>query len=458
MKRILIANRGEIAKRIIYAARQLGYETVLVYSTEDVSSLPVSLADKSVCIGPPVANKSYMNQESIIQTALSYGCDAIHPGYGFLSENAEFAKKCEDKRIIFIGPNSSVIKKMGDKQSARKLARDSGVPTVPGSENIVTDIHEAKKTAEEIGYPILLKAAAGGGGKGMRAVNSEEEMETAFAEAAAESRLAFDSDDIYIEKLIERPRHIEVQILGDNHGNIVSVGERDCSLQRRHQKIIEESPASLLPESIRKKIQKDALAVAEAAGYNSAGTVEFILDEHGKYYFIEMNTRIQVEHPITEMVTGVDIVREQIQTAFGKKLSIRQNEIVTKGVAIECRIIAEDVDANFKPSPGIINDLRFPCGEGIRVESAVHNNSVVSPWYDSMVAKLIVHAPSRTEAVRKMKLALYETKIQGIATNIPLLKEIMDDKEYNAGKFDTSYVEAFLERRSNETDWLGEHK
>ena len=444
LKRVLIANRGEIAMRIIRAARQLGIETVLVYSRADSDTKPVRFATKAICVGSAAASGSYLNQESIIQTALSMGCDAIHPGYGFLSENVEFAEKCISHGIRFIGPTPEVIRQMGDKQSARMLMRTSGVPTVPGSDGIVADAAEARNLAEQVGYPVLLKATAGGGGRGMRIVRDGSEIGSAFSVAAAEASAAFGDGRLYLEKLIRDPRHIEVQILGDLNGNIIHLGERDCSLQRRNQKMIEESPAYCLDEETRQRIREAALKAAKAVNYSSAGTVEFVLGEDG-FYFIEMNTRIQVEHPVTEMVTGVDLVREQLMIAGGDPLSVRQEDVKLSGAAIECRINAEDISRNFAPSPGTITKLHFPCGTGIRVESALVSGSTVSPWYDSMIAKVIVQAANRQESIRKMKTALDETIIGGVPTNIDFLKAVMDDSEYKDGKVDTGYISRMLE-------------
>ena len=446
LKRILIANRGEIAMRIIKAARQLGIETVLIYSAEDADSKTLAYADKAVCIGSAAASKSYLNQESIIQTAVSFGCEAIHPGYGFLSENAEFAEKCKANDIGFIGPDPEIIRKMGDKQSARALMKQIGVPTVPGSDGLIDSVEEAKSVAEKIGYPVLLKATSGGGGRGMRIANNESEIENSYNTAVAEASNAFGDGRLYLEKLILNPRHIEVQILGDHYGNIIHLGERDCSVQRRNQKMIEESPAYALSEYGRTKIRSAALMAAKAVGYTSAGTVEFVLDRSGNFYFIEMNTRIQVEHPVTEMITGIDLIREQLLIASGERLNICQSNVAVRGAAIECRINAEDPSKNFIPSPGCISRLQFPCGAGIRVESALSSMSRISPWYDSMVAKIIVHADSRQEAIRKMLTALQETAIEGVNTNIDFLKRVLSDKEFYDGNIDTAYIERFLEK------------
>ena len=443
LKRILIANRGEIAMRIIRAAMQLGIETVLVYSEEDANTKPVLFATKSVCIGSAAASRSYLNQESIIQAAISFECDAIHPGYGFLSENAEFAEKCMSNGIAFIGPKPDVIRQMGDKQSARKLMKERGVPTVPGSDGFVASVTEAKEIAGKVGYPVLLKATSGGGGRGMRIAQSEDEIEGAFDAATAEATSAFGDGRLYLEKLIQTPRHIEVQIIGDQYGNIVHLGERDCSMQRRNQKMIEESPAYSLDAKTRDQIRNAALMAAKAVGYSSAGTVEFVFGAD-EFYFIEMNTRIQVEHPVTEMVTGLDLVREQLLIAGGEKLSFQQEDVVLFGAAIECRINAEDTSRNFAPSPGKISNLQFPCGAGIRVESALISGSKISPWYDSMIAKVIVVANDRGEAIQKMKTALDEFVIEGIPTNIDFLKGIMASGEYKEGRIDTGFINRFL--------------
>lgn len=443
LKRILIANRGEIAMRIIRAARQLGIETVLVYSTEDAYTKPVSFATKAVCIGGPAASKSYLNQESIIQTAISYNCEAIHPGYGFLSENADFAEKCIAHGVGFIGPSPDVIRRMGDKQSARRLMKENGVPTVPGSDGFVLDAEDCKRIAQRVGYPVLLKATAGGGGRGMRIAWNEEEIQSAFESASAEATNAFGDGRLYLEKMILNSRHIEVQILGDAYGNIIHLGERDCSIQRRNQKMIEESPAYRLNEETRKQIRAAALLAAKNVGYSSAGTVEFVLGQDG-FYFIEMNTRIQVEHPVTEMVTGLDIVREQLLTAGGERLSVQLEEVALSGAAIECRITAEDSSRSFAPSPGTITKLHFPCGEGVRVESALVSGSKISPWYDSMIAKVIVKANNRGEAIQKMRTALDEMVIEGIQTNIKFLKDVMANAEYESGKVDTGFISRLL--------------
>lgn len=444
-KRILIANRGEIALRIIRCCREMGIETVLIYSTADKESLPVQLATYPICIGPAHAKKSYLNQEAIIDLARRMECEAVHPGYGFLSENAGFARKCEENGLIFIGPSSEIIDKMGDKQSARTLMRENGVPVVPGSKELVSDADEAKRIADEIGYPVLIKASAGGGGRGMRKAFDADEIENAFNTARAEAESAFGNGDMYIEKLILKPRHIEFQILGDKFGNIVHLGERDCSIQRRNQKMIEESPSRALSEKLRTEMGEAAIKAARAADYYSAGTVEFVLDGEGRFYFIEMNTRIQVEHPVTELVSGVDLVREQIRIAAGLKLRFEQKDVVLRGHAIECRINAENPLDGFKPTPGKIDFLHLPAGNGVRVETAVYPGYEISPFYDSMVAKIIVHASGRLEAIRKMRCALEELMIEGIITNERFDYIMLYHPEFIRGNYNTSFLEEHMD-------------
>ncbi|MBE6009840.1 MAG: acetyl-CoA carboxylase biotin carboxylase subunit [Lachnospiraceae bacterium] len=440
-KRMLIANRGEIAMRILRCCVELGIETVLIHSTEDAESMPVQLCTQAVCIGPAATKDSYLNVDAILTAAKAYACDAIHPGFGFLSENAEFAEKCEENGLVFVGPSAEIIRKMGDKQSARELMKKHGVPVVPGSDGLVEDAKEAAEIAKKTGYPVLIKASAGGGGRGMRTAFSEDEIEQAFESARAEAKAAFGDGSMYLEKLIVNPRHIEVQILGDRFGHIVQLGERDCSMQRRNQKLIEEAPAKCLTPKSRQAIAKAALKAAKAAGYYSVGTVEFVLDQDGHFYFIEMNTRIQVEHPVTEMVTGIDLIREQIRVAAGQKLSMKQDDIKIHGHAIECRINAENPEKGFAPSPGTVDFLHLPGGCGVRVESALYQGCQISPWYDSMAAKIIVHAPGRLEAIRRMRMALEETVIEGIDTNIDFLLLIMFNPDYMLGNINTSFIE-----------------
>lgn len=444
-KRILIANRGEIALRIIRCCRELNIQSLVVYSTEDRNSLPVMMATMAVCIGPAKAKDSYLNQDALIETARKTGCDAIHPGYGFLSENAEFAKRCEENGIVFIGPSAELIQKMGDKQQARKLMRSSGVPVVPGSEGCIESIEEALEWADKVGYPVLVKASAGGGGKGMRRVYRPEDMKAAFDSAKAEAEAAFGNGDLYLEKLIIDPRHIEVQILADKQGNVVQLGERDCSLQRNNQKLLEESPAVAIDEKVRANIRKTAVKAAKAAGYFSAGTVEFVLDKSGHFYFIEMNTRIQVEHPVTECATGIDLIREQILIALGRKLPFKQKDINLNVHVIECRINAL--------TTGKITTLHLPAGFGVRVESALFEGYEVSPYYDSMIAKIIVMGNSRREAVRRLRRVLEEIIIDGIKTNAHLMYLLTYKSEFIRGGYDTSFwksVEKELEKELTE--------
>lgn len=441
-KRMLIANRGEIAMRILRCCIELGIETVLVHSTEDADSMPVQLCTQAVCIGPAPSKKSYLNAGAILEAARAYHCDAIHPGFGFLSENADFAEYCEKNGIVFVGPSADIIRQMGDKQAARSLMKKHGVPVVPGSDGLVQSAEEAEKIAGKVGYPVLLKASAGGGGRGMRIAVSKEEVGPAFESARAEAVSAFGDGSMYLEKLILNPRHIEVQILGDRDGHIIHLGERDCSMQRRNQKLLEEAPAKCLDKKTRQAITKAALKAAKAAGYYSAGTVEFVLDKDNKFYFIEMNTRIQVEHPVTEMVTGIDLIREQIRIAAGQQLSFKQEDVKVRGHAIECRVNAEDPTHGFMPSPGQIDFLHLPGGCGVRVESALYQGGTVSPWYDSMAAKIIVHAPGRLEAIRRMRMALEETVIEGVETNIDFLLLIMFNPDFILGNVDTGYLDS----------------
>ena len=442
-KKILVACRGEIAVRIIRCCREMGIRTVAAYSAADRSSLPVMLADQAVCIGPEKASESYLNAEALIETARKTGCEAIHPGYGFLSENADFAGLCADWGIVFIGPPAEVIRRMGDKQAARELMKANSVPVVPGSGGLVNTEDEAARTASEIGYPVLLKASAGGGGKGMREARSEDEVRSAFQTARAEARAAFGDDSMYLEKLIEDPRHVEVQILGDCFGNIVSLGERDCSMQDHHQKLLEEAPASFLDSGKRQMLLETAVRAAAAAGYRSAGTVEFVLDRDRNFYFIEMNTRIQVEHPVTEEVTGIDLVKEQIRIAAGMKLHITQEDIRISGHAIECRINAE--------TPGTVRALHFPQGFGVRTESHLFTGFEVTPWYDPMIAKIIVRGSTRLEAVRRMRRALDELVIDGIRTNAEFMHLVTYHPDFIRGQYDTG----FWEKHQGEIgDWL----
>lgn len=445
IEKVLVANRGEIAVRIIRACREMGIETVAVYSTADEEALHVELADEAVCIGSPLPKNSYLNIENIISAAVLTGCDALHPGFGFLSENAKFADICTNCGIKFIGPNADMIAMMGDKSKAREMMIAAGVPVVPGSEGKIEHIEDAKRLAEEMGYPVILKASAGGGGRGMRIVRKASELKEAFEAASSEALSAFGDGSMYLEKYIENPRHIEFQILGDCFGNVIHLGERDCSLQRRHQKVMEEAPSPFLSQALREEMGKVAIKAAKAVGYQNAGTIEFIVDREGRYYFIEMNTRIQVEHPITEMVTGVDLIKEQIQIASGKPLSLTQKQVKIKGHAIECRINAENPERDFRPSAGTINALYLPGGRGVRVDSALYEGYRVPPQYDSMLAKVITYGETREEAIAVMKRALGEVSIEGIETNIYFEYQLLNHPDFVEGKFDTGFIETNLE-------------
>lgn len=445
IEKVLVANRGEIAVRIIRACREMGIETVAVYSTADEEALHVELADEAVCIGSPLPKNSYLNIENIISAAVLTGCDALHPGFGFLSENAKFADICTNCGIKFIGPDADMIAMMGDKAKAREMMIAAGVPVVPGSEGKIECIEEAGLLAEEMGYPVILKASAGGGGRGMRIVRKASELKEAFEAASSEALSAFGDGSMYLEKYIENPRHIEFQILGDQFGNVIHLGERDCSLQRRHQKVMEEAPSPFLSKALREEMGKVAIKAAKAVGYQNAGTIEFIVDRNGTFYFIEMNTRIQVEHPITEMVTGVDLIKEQIHIASGKPLSLNQKQVCIKGHAIECRINAENPELDFRPSVGMINELYLPGGRGVRVDSALYEGYRVPPQYDSMLAKVIAYGETREEAIAVMKRALGEVSIEGIETNIYFEYQLLNHPAFIEGKFDTGFIETNLE-------------
>ena len=445
-KKILIANRGEIAVRIIRACREMGILSVAVCSEADREALHAQLADETICIGPTAAKDSYLNMESIISATLVSGAEAIHPGFGFLSENSKFVKMCNQCNITFIGPSAQTIDKMGNKSEARNTMIEAGVPVVPGTKEPVYDAEVGKQLAKEIGYPIMIKAAAGGGGKGMRVAESEEEFLEKFETAQREAINGFGDHTMYLERCVRNPRHVEIQILADQHGNTIYLGERDCSIQRRHQKMIEEAPSCVIDESLRKKMGEAAVKGAKAANYYSAGTIEFLLDQNNEFYFMEMNTRIQVEHPVTEMVTGIDLIKEQIKIAAGETLSIKQDDVVIKGHSIECRINAEDPKRNFMPCPGTVNYIHFPGGKGIRVDSALYAGCKIPPYYDSMVAKLIVHDETRELAIKKMRSALGELIVQGVKTNLDYQYEILNDEEYVQGNVDTGFIERFQER------------
>ncbi len=425
--KILIANRGEIAVRIIRACRELGIQSVAVYSEADKDALHTQLADEAVCIGPAPSKDSYLNMENIISATINTGAQAIHPGFGFLSENQKFAKLCEECNITFIGPSSEIIRKMGNKTEARNTMIDAGVKVIPGWNKTVESVEEGKEIAEQLGYPIIVKAALGGGGKGMRVAMNPEEFENAFLTARKEAGAAFGDDSVYMEHFIENPRHVEFQILADSYGNVVHLGERDCSIQRNHQKFIEEAPCKAISEELRARMGEQAVKAAKAVGYESAGTIEFLLENDKDFYFMEMNTRIQVEHPVTEWITGVDLIKEQIKIASGEKLSFTQEEVKMEGHSIECRINAENPEKNFRPSPGKIKDLYLPGGKGIRMDTAIYSGYEIPPYYDSMIAKLIVHGTTREEALRKMRSALGEVIIEGIDTNVDYLYEMISD-------------------------------
>ena len=454
-KKILIANRGEIAVRIIRAARELGIVTVSVYSEADKESLHTLLADEAVCVGPAKSTDSYLNMNAILSAAIVTGAEAIHPGFGFLSENSKFATMCEEMRIKFIGPSASVMDKMGDKINARSEMLKAKVPVIPGSDGEVFTAQEALEIAQDIGYPVMLKASAGGGGKGIRKVDKKEDLTAAFESASQEALSAFGNGAMYLEKVIYPARHIEVQILGDSFGNIIHLGERDCSLQRNNQKVLEESPSIAIGKTLRGKMGDAAVRAAKAVAYENAGTIEFLLDEaSGQFYFMEMNTRVQVEHPVTEFVTGIDIVKEQIKIAAGQELTYQQKDIVISGHAIECRINAENPKFNFAPSPGKVEDLFLPSGGvGLRVDSAMYNNYTIPPYYDSMIAKIIVHGENRFDALMKMQRALYEFEVTGVVTNAEFQLDLISNPNVIAGDYDTSFLmETFLPAYANDKE------
>ena len=442
-KRVLVANRGEIAVRVIRALRGMGIPSVAVYSKEDQDSLHGRLAEERVCIGEGSSRNSYLNMDTLITVAKNTGCDAIHPGYGFLSENAQFAEKCRENDICFIGPSPEVIDGMGNKSQARTKMREAGVPVVPGSLNALYDVKEALEEAKAMGFPVMIKASSGGGGKGMRECYSEGDFENEFLTAQRESANAFSDDAMYLEKLILEPRHVEVQIMGDSFGNVIALGERDCSIQRNHQKLVEESPSPIVTAESRKAMMEAAINAAKAVSYVGAGTIEFIVDQEGKFYFMEMNTRIQVEHGVTEMVTDTDLVIEQIRVCAGEPLSMKQEEVLLRGHAIECRINAEIPEKNFMPSPGTITALHLPGGNGVRVDTAIYTGYKIPMEYDSMIAKVLVHGKDRQEAIRKMKGALEEMLVLGVETNLDFQYKIMQSESFVEGKVDTGFIERF---------------
>mgnify|MGYP000004421199 FL=1 len=448
LKKILIANRGEIAVRIIRACRELGISTVAIYSEADKYALHTQMADEAVCVGGPQSKDSYLNMTNILSACVLTGCEGIHPGFGFLSENPKFAKMCEECNIKYIGPDYKIIELMGNKAKAREVMKKANVPVVPGYEGEITSVSQALEIAKEIGFPVMIKAAAGGGGKGIRIVNEEGEFEHNYNAAKLESKACFSDDRIYIEKFIQKPRHIEFQILADEYGNTIHLGERECSLQRNNQKVLEEAPSTFLNPKLREKMGEVAKCAAKAVNYKNAGTIEFLVDKDCNFYFMEMNTRIQVEHPITEMVTGVDIVKEQLKIASGKKLDLIQDDICISGNAIECRINAEDTDNNFRPSPGLIKELYIPSGPGVRVDSAIYSGYEIPPYYDSMIGKMITYGATRDEAIIKMKRVLGEFAIGGVKTNIDFQYSILNNRDFVKGNYDTSFIAEKLVRNN----------
>ncbi len=439
-KKVLIANRGEIAVRVIRACRELGIHTVAVYSTADKNALHAKIADEAVCIGPAASKDSYLNVRAIISACEITGADAIHPGFGFLSENPAFARTCEKCGITFIGPRAQSIEMLGDKAQAKETMKEAGVPVIMGSDGAISNIHAAHTLANDLGYPVMVKASAGGGGRGIRIVRSDDELDAQMTAAKQEALACFGNDEIYIEKYIENPKHIEIQILADNYGDVIYLGERDCSMQRRNQKVLEEAPSPIMTDELRRKMGEAAVKAAKVCGYRNAGTIEFLVDGKGNFYFMEMNTRIQVEHPITEEVTGIDLVKQQILIASGERLAIRQEDVKISGHAIECRINAENPALGFRPSPGVIQSLHIPGGPGIRVDSAVYQGYEISPYYDSMIGKLIVHGATREEAIAKMTWALSEFIVDGVATNIDFQLKLIRTEAFLKGDYDNGYL------------------
>lgn len=441
LQKILIANRGEIAVRIIRACREMGIRTVAVYSEADKNSLHKTLADEAVCIGPAASSKSYLNMKSILEAACLTGADSIHPGFGFLSENASFAKICNDMGIKFIGPSGELINLLGNKSKAKETMKKAGVPVVPGSEGLIKNKEEAIELAEKIKYPVILKASAGGGGRGIRVAYSKEELEKSYDLVKQEAKISFGDDSIYLEKFIENPRHVEIQILADEHGNCIHLGERDCSIQRRNQKIIEETPSMAISDKTRKKMGQVAVKAVKEIGYTNAGTIEFLVDKNQDFYFMEMNTRVQVEHPITEIITGIDIIKEQIKIASGEKLSLKQEDITFTGHVMEARINAENPDKNFMPCPGKIAGLHLPGGNGVRVDTAIYSGYTVPATYDAMIAKIIAQGKNREEAIAKLRSAVAELVVEGIDTNADFILKILENKAFRTNKYDTSFIE-----------------
>ena len=440
LKKVLIANRGEIAVRIIRACREMGIRTVAIYSEADKNALHTKLADEAVCIGPAPSNKSYLNMKAILEAACLTGADSIHPGFGFLSENSNFAKICEEMGIKLIGPNYKLIELLGNKSKAKETMKRAGVPVVPGSDGLIYSKEQALTLAEQIKYPVMLKASAGGGGRGIRVAYNKEQLEKEYDLVKQEAKISFNDDSIYLEKFVENPRHVEIQVLGDEHGNAVHLGERDCSVQRRNQKVLEETPSGILDEKTRKKMGEVAVKAVKEIGYTNAGTIEFLVDKNKDFYFMEMNTRVQVEHPVTEMVTGIDIIKEQIKIASGEKLSFEQKDIVFTGHSMEARINAENPDKNFMPCPGTITELHLPGGNGVRVDTAIYAGYTIPPTYDSMIAKIIVHGKDRNESIAKLKSAISELVVDGITTNTDFILKILDDEDFKTNNYDTSFI------------------
>ena len=440
LKKVLIANRGEIAVRIIRACREMGIRTVAIYSEVDKNALHTKLADEAVCIGPAPSSKSYLNMKGILEAACLTGADSIHPGFGFLSENSNFAKICEEMGIKFIGPSYKLIELLGNKSKAKETMKRAGVPVVPGSDGLIYSKEQAVNLAEKIKYPVMLKASAGGGGRGIRVAYNKEQLEKEYDLVKQEAKISFNDDSIYLEKFVENPRHVEIQVLGDEHGNAVHLGERDCSIQRRNQKVLEETPSSILDEKTRKKMGDVAVKAVKEIGYTNAGTIEFLVDKNKDFYFMEMNTRVQVEHPVTEMVTGIDIIKEQIKIASGEKLSFDQKDIVFTGHSMEARINAENPDKNFMPCPGTVTELHLPGGNGVRIDTAIYTGYTIPPTYDSMIAKIIVHGKDRNESIAKLKSAISELVVDGITTNTEFILKILDDEDFKKNNYDTSFI------------------
>lgn len=449
LKKVLIANRGEIAVRIIRACREMGVRTVAIYSEADKDALHVSLADEAICVGPAPSNKSYLNMKAILEAACLTGADSIHPGFGFLSENSTFAKICEEMGIKFIGPDYRLIELLGNKSKAKETMKNAGVPVVPGSNGLINSKEEAISLAEEIKYPVMLKASAGGGGRGIRIAYNKDQLEKEYDLVKQEAKISFNDDSLYLEKFVENPRHVEIQVLADEHGNCIHLGERDCSVQRRNQKVLEETPSPILDEKTRRKMGEVAINAVKQIGYTNAGTIEFLVDKNKDFYFMEMNTRVQVEHPVTEMVTGVDIIKEQIKIASGEVLSFKQKDIVFTGHSMEVRINAEDPDKNFMPCPGIIKDLHLPGGNGVRIDTAIYPGYKIPPTYDSMIAKIIVHGKDRNESIAKMRSCVAELVVDGIKTNTDFILKILADEDFKNNNYDTSFIAKKFGIKSN---------